>query len=140
MLLVQYKVADRSDLDAMVRAGDALFDNAIKPEQAEAFFDDPNHFMMLAYHESLLVGMASAMRYYHPDKAPGMFIMEAGVIEAYQSKGIGRNLIREVCRVGRDEGCKEIWIATEISNMAAQKCYLGAGAKQDDELAVVFNF
>ncbi len=62
----------------------------------------------------------------HPDKDPQLFINEVSVIKAYQNEGIGRKLVKCLCKYGKELGCAEAWIATEKSNIPAQKAYLSA--------------
>lgn len=135
-----YKLAEASDLDAMIAVGDDVFDEAIKPDRALEFIQDQRHHLFLAYLDSKIIGMASAIHYVHPDKDPALFIMEAGVVEEHQNRGIGRTLIRKMVEHGRKLNCQDIWVATEQTNIAARKTYKAAGAKEDDELAVVLTF
>ncbi|GAA4274718.1 GNAT family N-acetyltransferase [Aquimarina gracilis] len=137
---ITYKTATLDDLEAMIKVGDTLFDYPIKPERAQEFLSDPRHHLLLAYHENTIVGMASGLHYVHPDKDPQLFINEASVVESYQNKGIGRALIQQLCEYGKNLGCKEAWVATEKSNLPAQRAYLAANGIQDIEEIVLFEF
>lgn len=134
------KLADKSDLPAMIEAGDSLFDFSIKPERAKEFFQDQRHHLILAHYDNLLVGMVSAFDYVHPDKDPTLFINEASVIEEFQGQGIGRKLIESMCEHAKSIGCKDAWIATEKSNVAARKAYTYAGGIEDSEDVVLIEF
>lgn len=138
---IKYKLADHSDLPAMVKVGDDLFDHPIKENRASEFLDDPRHHLFLAYDGQHVVGMASAFHYVHPDKDPNLFINEVGVIDSHQSQGIGRRLVKEIVAYGQEKlDCKEAWVGTDQSNIAAQKAYLAAGGKKDDEPFVLIEF
>ena len=53
---------------------------------------DPRHLMLVAIEDDLVVGMASAVEYFHPDKPPQMWINEVVVSPAWQRRGTGRAL------------------------------------------------
>ncbi|WP_421764688.1 GNAT family N-acetyltransferase [Ekhidna sp.] len=134
------KIADESDLPAMMEAGDALFDYPVKLDRAKEFLQDPRHHLVLAYFDEKLVGMVSAFDYVHPDKNPTLFINEASVLEDFQGRGIGRKLIKSMCEHAKSIGCNEAWVATEKSNMAARKAYVNAGGIEDEEDVVLIEF
>lgn len=134
------RIATLEDLAAMVKVGDKLFDNKIKPNRAKEFLEDPRHHLLIAYYHGKIVGIASAFHYVHPDKDPALFINEVGVIDDFQNKGIARNLVWHMKEHGKSLGCTECWVATEKSNLAAQKAYLAAGGKEDPESIVMYNF
>lgn len=137
---LQLKIADKSDLPAMIEAGDELFDYAVKPHRAEEFLKDPRHHLILAYKDEKLVGMVSALDYIHPDKDTTLFINEASVIQEFQSQGIGRELIKSMCEYAKNLDCSEAWVATERSNTAARKAYANAGGTEDPESVVLIEF
>ncbi len=138
---IQLKVATREDIPALVAAGDNLFDFPVKPDRAREFFADPRHHLVLALDGNKAVGMVSAFHYVHPDKDPTLFINEASVIKTCQGQGIGQNLVRFMVDYGRQHlDCREVWVATENSNVTAQNAYLAAGGKKDDEGVVLIEF
>ncbi len=137
---INYKIADISDLDAMIEVGDDIFDEEIIKDRAIEFINDERHHLYLAYLNEDIVGMASAIHYIHPDKEPAMFILEAGVLEEHQNQGIGRTLIKKMVEVGRELECTEIWVATEHSNLPARKAYVAAGATEIEEPSVLLTF
>lgn len=132
--------ATLDNLDAMIRVGDQLFDNPVKPERTIEFLNDPRHHLILAFDGDDVVAMVSALHYVHPDKDPALFINEVGVIESHQNKGIGRKIVTEMINHGKNIGCTDIWVATETSNAPARACYIAAGGTEDDEEAIVFTF
>ncbi len=135
---IKLKLAEISDLDAMQQAGDTLFDYAVKPDRALEFINDPRHHLVLAYDNELIIGMASGFHYIHPDKDPALFINEVSVIEAYQNRGIGREIVQYLCEYGKKLDCTETWVATEQSNTAARKAYVAAGGTEDKEPIVMY--
>lgn len=138
---IEYKLADTSDLSAMIEAGDNLFDYPIKKKRAIEFLEDSRHHLFLAYDDLKLVGMVSALDYVHPDKDPNLFINEASVLEAYQNQGIGQELVKHMVKYGQDVlGCNEAWVATMQSNIQAQKAYVAAGGITEPEAVVMIEY
>lgn len=100
-----------------------VFDNAIDPASLAAFLADPRHVMFVAVHDGVVVGMASAFEYFHPDKQPQMFVNEVGVSPAHQRRGIGRKLVQALLDTARARGCVFAWLGTSSDNTAAQACF-----------------
>ncbi|KAA3613118.1 MAG: GNAT family N-acetyltransferase [Calditrichaeota bacterium] len=137
---IKYRIATLDDLPAMEKIGDHLFDNPIKPDRAKEFLNDPRHHLVLAFNGENIVGMASAFHYVHPDKDPELFINEVGVIDEFQNQSIGRTLVKIILEEGKKLNCTGAWIGTEVSNIAAQKCYKSAGGVEDEENFILINF
>jgi len=137
---IEIRLATIDDLAAMEKVGDDLFDHPIKRNRAIEFLNDPRHHLILAFKEDEVIGMASGFHYVHPDKDPELFMNEVGVVEAHQNQGIGRTLVKSLMDYAKKFGCKEAWIGTEKSNVAAQKCYIAAGGEPDDEPFILFEF
>lgn len=137
---IEVRAATIEDLNAIEKVGDALFDHPIKRKRAVEFFSDSRHHLFLAFDGLAVVGMASGFHYVHPDKEPELFMNEVGVLEAFQNQGIGRVLVKALWRHAKQLGCKEAWIGTKKSNIAAQKCYEASGGKPDDEPFIIYEF
>lgn len=137
---VTYRMAGLDDIDLLRKTEDQLFDNEIKLACAEEFFNDPRHHMALALVQEKVIAMASAFHYIHPDKEAMLFINEVAVLEEFQNKGVGRNLVSYLCQYGASLGLKEAWIATHVNNTAARIAFAAAGGREDSDLAVVFNY
>lgn len=138
MMNIIIRHATLDDLDAMIKVGDQLFDNPVKPERTIEFLSDPRHHLILGFDGDDVVAMASALHYVHPDKDPALFINEVGVIDDYQNNGIGRKIVKAMINHGKNIGCTDIWVATETSNAPARACYIAAGGTEDDDHAVVY--
>lgn len=137
---ITYTLATISDLPALEAAGDQVFDFPIKRERAIEFLEDDRHHLFLAFDKEEIVGMASGFHYVHPDKDPILFVNEVDVKEAYQSQGIGRNLVSRLCKYGRSIGCTEAWVATMQSNTPARKAFVAAGGVEEAEPVVLINY
>ena len=137
---IEFRLATLEDLPAMEKVGADLFDHPIKKNRAIEFLQDSRHHLVLAYHKNEVVGMASGFHYVHPDKNPELFINEVGVVEEFQNQGIGRKLVKYLWEYSKKLGCAYAWVGTEKSNVGAQKCYVAAGGKPDDEPFLLFEF
>lgn len=100
-----------------------VFDYEINPQYLEAFLGDPCHIMYLAVDNKVVVGMASAVEYFHPDKPPQLWINEVGVAVSHRKRGIGRQLVQELVASAKDRGCVYAWLGTDTDNVAAQACF-----------------
>ncbi len=124
------------DLATLLAVKEDLFDNAIRPDQARAFLDEPNHILVLAFDGADAVGMASGQIMLHPDKAPAFFIAEVGVREAYQRRGIAKRLCRSIMDAARTRGCECLWLATELKNTPARALYHSLDAREIGDVVV----
>jgi ribosomal protein S18 acetylase RimI-like enzyme len=110
---------------------DGVFDGPVDPHWAARFLADPRHHMVVALDDGRVVGMASALDYVHPDKAPQLWINEVSVAPSHQRQGIARRLLDALLAHGRTLGCTEAWLGTEEDNLAARRLYEGAGGSAE---------
>ncbi len=118
---IEHLSSDNSDL--LNRIGPEVFDNPIDKDQLQVFLDDERHFMVIALDDGVVVGMASAVEYLHPDKKPQLWINEVGVASTHRRQGIGRSLVEEMIGIAKKRRCVYAWLGTDIENMAAQRCF-----------------
>ena len=116
------------NLAALDRVAPDVFDEPIDQHWARVFLEDARHHMVLAIENDVVVGMASAVDYVHPDKAPQLWINEVGVAPSHQRRGIGRLLLDAILAHGRTLGCTEAWLGTEEDNVPARALYESAGS------------
>ncbi len=107
-----------------------VFDHPIEGESLAAFVDDARHVMFLALDGDVVVGMVSAVEYFHPDKSSQLWINEIGVAPTHQRQGIGRSLVRAMLADGRTRGCSSAWLGTDLDNAAAQACFESAAGEK----------
>ncbi len=79
--------------------------------------------MVVAVHAGVVVGMASAFEYFHPDKPSQMFVNEVGVTPAHQRRGIGCKLVEALLATARMRGCVFAWLGTSPDNIPGQACF-----------------
>lgn len=137
---IEVRLASPGDADALVRAGDTVFDHAVERTWVADFFSNRDHALVIALHGGEVVGMASGIAYAHPDKPRELFVNEVGVAEAFHRHGIGARLMRALLERGRELGCTQAWVATEDGNVAARGLYASVGGLEEEERAVVYVF
>lgn len=116
------------DRGILAKLADGVFDRRIDPELAQQFVDDPRHHLAVAIDGGLVVGMASAVDYVHPDKPRQLWINEIGVADAYRRRGTGKRLLRLLLDQAVAMGCTEAWVLTDSDNQAAKALYGSMGA------------
>jgi GNAT superfamily N-acetyltransferase len=117
-----------------------VFDNAVRPRLAAEFLADPRHHLAVARAAGRIVGFASAVHYVHPDKPPALWVNEVGVAPTHQGRGLAKQLLRAVFDAGRAAGCREAWVLTERSNVAAMRLYGALGGLEASGETVMFEF
>lgn len=134
------QLLDSGNSELLERLDPDVFDNAIDALQLRDFLDDPRHFMFIAVVEGTVVGMASAVELFHPDKTPQVFINEVGVASAYRKQGIGRSLVQAVLDASRARGCVYAWLGTDIDNKAAQACFGSVPAGKEPQTFLLYEW
>src|SRR5690349_10984619 len=83
------------DADLLDRADAGVFGHPIDRRWSTEFLADPRHHLAVAIdaHDARIVGMASAVHYVHPDKAPELWVNEVGVAPTHRGRGVGRRLV-----------------------------------------------
>lgn len=117
-----------------------VFDHAVDPRWTAEFLNDPRHHLAVALDGDLIVGIASAVHYVHPDKAPELWVNEVGVAPSHWRQGIGRQLLDALFARGRDVGCQMAWVLTEPDNTAARRLYAAVGGAEAPEPPVLVEF
>lgn len=135
---ISIHVVSHETASLLDRVDGDVFDHDVQPELLRAFLANPSNVLVVAVVEGEVVGMATGMAYVHPDKPLSLFINEVGVSRRHQRRGIGRRLMSAILGWGRQRGCTEAWVATEVGNVAARALYRSGGGVEDEERAVVY--
>lgn len=114
--------------------GQDVFDEAINPEGLAAYLAAPGHLLVLAFEGELVVGQCAAVVHRHPDKATELYVDEVGTASTHRRQGIARRMVEEMFDWGREVGCQEAWLGTELDNGAANALYRSLGG-QDAAMA-----
>lgn len=136
--MFEVKILKAGDGHILENVAQGVFDHPIKPDQAAAFLNDPLHHLAVALEGDLVVGMASGVKYFHPDKEPSFWINEVGVAPNYRKQGIAKSLIHALLKTGRECGCDGAWVLTDRSNPIAMQLYASTGGVGVDQ--VMFSY
>jgi ribosomal protein S18 acetylase RimI-like enzyme len=119
------------DVELFDRVADEVFDGPIVQERLRGYLAEPGHVMILAIEDGVVVGQCAAVIHRHPDKVTELYIDELGTAPSYQRQGIGRRMIDAMFEWGRELGCKESWLGTELDNVAANGLYRAIDGRHD---------
>ena len=135
---IEIRLLGPGELSVLDRVAADVFDGPIEECWARMFLADARHHLLVALDDDVVVGMASAVNYVHPDKAPQLWINEVGVAPTHRRRGIGRQLLAALLAHGRTLGCTEAWLGTEEDNLPARRMYESAGSAA--ALFVLYSF
>jgi ribosomal protein S18 acetylase RimI-like enzyme len=111
-----------------------VFDEPIHPERMRAYLREPGHFMLLALEGDLVVGQCAAVLHKHPDKPTELYIDEVGTATSHLRQGIATAMMEEMFAWGRELGCEEAWLGTELDNDPANGLYRGFRPVEDERI------
>jgi ribosomal protein S18 acetylase RimI-like enzyme len=120
------------------RVAEDVFDDDIDPVRLAAYLADPGHLMVLAITDGEVVGQARAMIHRHPDEATELYIDNLGVTPARRREGIANRLLDELVAWGRENGCEEAWVGTEVDNEGARALYRARGSEAETFVMYVY--
>lgn len=141
-MTVTVRLLTIDDAALLETAGTDVFDDAVLPASAAAFLNDPDRLIAAAIDAGRIVGFASAVLYFHPDKPhPELWINEAGVAESRQRQGLARALLETLKEAGRARGARLAWVLTNRDNAPARAAYKSAGGREaaDDVIMIEFD-
>jgi aminoglycoside 6'-N-acetyltransferase I len=116
------------------RVAPEVFDEPVDPARLGAYLDAPGHLMVLAFEAELVVGQCAAVVHRHPDKPTELYVDEVGAASTHRRRGIARMLLAEMFAWGRELGCEEAWLGTELDNDAANALYRGLRPVEDEAI------
>ena len=138
--MLTIKVLSTADLPLLMNVADDVFDNPVDESFAREFLVDPRHHIVVAVSDGVVIGFASAVHYIHPDKPTELWINEVGVSDAHQGKGVGKAIMNELLRLGKQLGCVNAWVLTDRSNTAANRLYQSTGGQVAEGDTVMYEF
>lgn len=137
---VEVRLLSAADVAVLDHVDPDVFDNPVQRELAVQYLSTPGNLLAVATLSGVVVGMASAIAYVHPDKPLQLFINEIGVSRRVQGQGIGKRLMSALLEHGRLIGCTEAWVATEVNNKPARALYVSLAGIEDQDFAVVYTW
>ena len=100
----EVRVLTPADAWRFERIAEGVFDHSVQERLVAEFLADPRHSLAVAIADGLIVGMASGVRYVHPDKPSEFWINEVGVSPDYQRRGLAKRIVVELLAEGRRQG------------------------------------
>ena len=138
---MEIKVLRAGDEGVLTNVATEVFDHAVAPAVAEAFLADPRHHIAVAIEDGAVIGFASRVHYFHPDKpAPELFVNEVAVSPAHRQRGAAGAVLQALLDEGRRHGCTEAWVLTDRTNQPAMRLYSGGGGREAPADQVMFSF
>ncbi len=128
-MTVELRRITADDLDLFDNVDEDVFDEPIHPARLRAYLAEPGHLMMLAIDGGLVVAQCAAVVHRHPDKVTELYIDEVGTATSHLRQGIARRLMEAMFEWGRELGCGESWLGTELDNIAANGLYQAIGGQ-----------
>jgi ribosomal protein S18 acetylase RimI-like enzyme len=126
---IEFRILGPGDEAILGRIAEGVFDEPVRPDRLNAYLAEPNHHLMVALADGLVVGQVAAVIHRHPDKAPELYIDEVGVGDDWLRQGIAQGMMERMFAFGRSLGCEESWVATESDNAPAIALYRKFGAE-----------
>ncbi len=111
-----------------------VFDEAVDAQLLHDYLRAPGHLMVLALDGDLVVGQCAAVVHRHPDKATELYVDEVGTASTHRRMGIARAMLETMFQWGRELGCAEAWLGTELDNEAANALYRGVAPIEDEAM------
>jgi len=109
-----------------------VFDAAIDPARLVAYLAEPAHLMVIATTDGAVVGQARGMVHRHPDQPTELYIDNLGVTPDRRREGLATRMLDELVAWGRELGCEEAWVGTEVDNEAARALYAKRGSEAEE--------
>lgn len=136
---ILYKILCTGEEGMLQNVAPEVFDNPVNPDYSAEFLADSRHHIAVALDGNLVVGMATAVDYIHPDKPRELWINEVGVSPDWQQRGIGKKLLQVMFEHGRLIGGKEAWVLTDPDNAPARKLYQAVKGNEEMSVYITFN-
>ncbi len=138
---VEIRILQPEDASLLDHVAADVFDDPVLPRAAQEFLNAPDHHLVVAVEDGVVVGFASAIQYVHPDKPrPELWVNEVGVSPSHRKRGVGKAILQALLGVAREAGCAEAWVLTERNNQPALRLYQSLGGEEEQEEIVMFSF
>lgn len=133
---ITIRILGPADAAVLSNVAPGVFDGPVVAEHTARFLASPDHEMAVALVGDLVVGMASGVVYYHPDKASQFWINEVGVGDDWLRRGIATRLMTAILARARARGCVYHWLGTETENAPARALYRKLGGSEETEIVL----
>jgi aminoglycoside 3-N-acetyltransferase I len=90
---------------------------------------DDFYVIVATDNEKVIGGLTAFILPMYKEEISEIFLYEIGVNEAYRKKGVAKELIDFLKKIGVRRGIQEMYVGTEMHNIPAQKLYDRTGGK-----------
>ena len=115
-----------------------VFDDTFSPARLRERARVDGHVLVVAVDGDRTVGQVAAIVQYLAHKPPELHLENVGVASSHRRRGIAAAMVTEALAWGRELGCDEAWVATDVDNDAANELYRSLGSEDDPALIHVF--
>jgi aminoglycoside 6'-N-acetyltransferase I len=122
------------------RVAEDVFDAPIDPARLAAYVAEPGHLMVVAVSDGEVIGQARGMSHRHPDQPTELYIDNLGVTPARRREGVATRMLDELVAWGRELGCEEAWVGTEVDNTPARILYARRGSEAETFVLYFYEF
>jgi ribosomal protein S18 acetylase RimI-like enzyme len=122
------------DAAILVQIAPEVFDETVDPARLAAYLAADGHIMVVALENDVVVGQCAGVIHRHPDKPTELYVDEVGTASTHRRRGIARAMLDELFRWGRELGCEEAWLGTELDNAPANALYRGYRPVEDEAI------
>jgi ribosomal protein S18 acetylase RimI-like enzyme len=119
------------DINLFDHVAEDVFDEPVHPQRLEAYLIEPGHLMVLALKGDEVVGQCAGVIHRHPDKPDELYVDEVGTATAHLRQGIATAMLTELFAWGKELGCVDAWLGTELDNDAANALYRAFEGEED---------
>ena len=112
------------------------------PEPNAGFFKDDKNILLVSRTDGHLSGFLWAYSLERPGSPyPKMLLYSIDVFPEFRRKGIASMLIQELKRIARSSKCREMFVPTSKSNVAAVALYRSTQGKSgnDDDITFIYD-
>ncbi len=115
-----------------------VFDDTFSPDRLARRAGVDGHLLVVAVDDERTVGQVAGIIQHLAHKAPELHLENVGVAPSHRRQGVAAAMVAEALAWGRELGCDEAWVATEVDNAAANALYTSLGSQSDPALIHVF--
>lgn len=138
-MTIEIRRLGTADVALFENVAEDVFDHAIDRGRLATYLEAPGHHFIGAFADGRLIGQLAAVVHFHPDLRPiELYIDELAVAASFQRQGIARRLVDAAFALGRELGCRELWVATEPDNLPARGLYEARGAPAEAVVMYVY--
>jgi ribosomal protein S18 acetylase RimI-like enzyme len=94
-----------------------------QPEHLKKFLETDQNLLMVAYDNDTIAGVALCYELPHPAGDHSLYVHELDTHPDYRRQGVATQLMKELFKIAKKRGLREVWVGTETSNKIADKFY-----------------